>query len=530
MNSELNERENPPFIFKDNSQARNLKELIEKLENSDADLFQYHVNSERNDFANWIQFGLGLPELAKIVRGISNKESLVEAIKLYLTTSENQKLKQQEKQKNEANNQELEPEKKNKILSLFKEKDNSSVNNEINNQNNKTDDDVELPWKKGDSTLSNNISNKFQNSTNKPETSSQPYESSNKPQMPIQIKTTDTSKYRDTSSESENRLTDEEAQKIGQMLNLVKEEIKKVIFGQDEVIEYTLIALLCEGDALLEGVPGLAKSLLVETLARVISGTSFNRIQFMPDLLPSDIIGGLIYDPSTNKFTTFKGPIFANFILADEINRAPPKTHAALMEAMQEKKINIHDETYILDRPFFVLATQNPLENKGTYNLPEAILDRFLFKIILDYPDRESEKRVINENSIIGKVVEKKVLPRVTKEDVLELQSKVKNVFISDRIKEYILDIVEATRGKNKSIEGMQFIKYGAGPRASIYLGIASKARALMQGRNFVLPEDVAAVAKPILRHRLILNFKGKAHNISTDKIIDEILIKVKPE
>ncbi len=519
MISEEANNKNPPFIFKDNSQVYTLKELIDKLQNSDDELFAYHVNDQKNDFANWVEFGLRLPELAKIVKGITNKESFIEAIKLYLKKEESP----EEKQKEES---------KKKILSLFKESEEPVKKNNL---------DDKIPLNQGlfsQKTESNpNIQNQpdySQNSTeshsNNQATSSnlKSYYESNFNQNPIRLKVSDTSKYKNYSNQQ--RLDDEEAEKIGQMLTVVRDEIKKVIFGQDEVINYVLIALLCEGDALLEGVPGLAKSLLVETLSKVISGTSFNRIQFMPDLLPSDIIGGLIYEPGTGKFTTFKGPIFANFILADEINRAPPKTHAALMEAMQERKVNIHDETYILDRPFFVLATQNPLENKGTYTLPEAVLDRFLFKIILDYPDRESEKRVINENSIIGQVVQKKVSPKISKEEILELQSKVKNVFISDRIKDYILDIVEATRGLNKNIEGMQFIKYGAGPRASIYLGIAAKARALMEGRNFVLPEDVVAVAKPILRHRLILNFKGKAHNISTDKIIEEILIKVKPE
>ena len=512
MRGEATNGKNPPFIFGDNSQAHTLNDLIDKLQNSDDELFYFHVNSEKNDFANWIQFGLGLPELARIVSGITNKESFIEAVKLFLRTTEEGKSKE--------NN--LKEEKKKKLLSLFKEPLDQKAT-DSSNENIQIFANVSKP------TIKPRIEPKFkdtQNIVERPLKSDEKTENELSPKL--LIKTNDQSKYKNTSES--NRLSEEEAKKIGQMLYLVKDEIKKVIFGQDEVIDYTLIALLCEGDALLEGVPGLAKSLLVETLAKVVSGTTFNRIQFMPDLLPSDIIGGLIYDPRTSKFSTFKGPIFANFILADEINRAPPKTHAALMEAMQEKKVDIHDETYILDRPFLVLATQNPLENKGTYTLPEAVVDRFLFKIIMDYPNRESEKRVINENSLVGKVVQKKVSSKITKQEILEIQSKVKSVFISERIKNYILDLVEATRGLNKNIEGLQFIKYGAGPRASIYLGIASKAKALFEKRNFVLPEDVIAVAKPILRHRLILNFKGKAHNISTDKIIDEILMKVKPE
>jgi MoxR-like ATPase len=249
----------------------------------------------------------------------------------------------------------------------------------------------------------------------------------------------------------------------------------------------------------------------------------------MPDLLPADIIGGQIYNPKTSTFTTYKGPIFANFILADEVNRAPPKTNSALMECMQEKKINIDKDEYILDRPFLVLGTQNPLENKGTYQLPEAVLDRFMFKIIMDYPKRKDEKTIITENATVNKSLKRRAETVFTKSRLLELQKITKKIFISNRIRDYILDIVDATRGLNKNIEGFKFVKYGGGPRASIYLGIAAKAKALYEGRNYVMPDDVAFVAPDVLRHRICLNYNGKAHNISSDKIIEEILSIVNP-
>jgi len=325
-------------------------------------------------------------------------------------------------------------------------------------------------------------------------------------------------------------VSDERIKYYQTKLNEITKQIGQVFIGQDEVVEKVLMTLICNAHSLIEGVPGLAKTLLIETLARVVKGTTFHRIQFMPDLLPSDILGGQIFNPSTGEFMTMKGPIFANFVLADEINRAPPKTHAALMEAMQEKKISIDRIDYVLDKPFFVLATQNPLENKGTYELPEAILDRFMFKVILDYPKREHELIILSENNTTKPTMTKELIqPIVTKQDILDMQEDVKKVYISQRIREYVLDIVEATRGLNKNIEGMRFVEYGGGPRATIYISIAAKARALMLGRNYVLPEDVAYVCPSILRHRVSLNFVGKAHNISTDKIVEEILTKVQP-
>lgn len=322
-------------------------------------------------------------------------------------------------------------------------------------------------------------------------------------------------------------LTMEDAQEYSELLKKMVVEINKVFIGQEQAVEGVLLSILCDAHSLLEGVPGLAKTLLVETLGKVIDGTTFKRIQFLPDLLPSDIIGGQVFNPKTAEYTIYKGPIFANFVLCDEINRAPPKTHAAVMEAMQEKKINIENEEFKLDRPFFVLATQNPLENKGTYDLPEAVLDRFMFKVILDYPERKHELLIITENATT-KNLKKTLKPVIDKKKLLEMQMKVKKAYISDKIREYILDVVEATRGINKNIEGYKFVKYGAGVRASIYLSLAAKARAVMQGRNYVLPDDVAYVAYNTLRHRVVMNYRGKAHNISSEKIIDEILTKVK--
>ncbi len=322
-------------------------------------------------------------------------------------------------------------------------------------------------------------------------------------------------------------ITPQEAQEFSILLKNATKEINKVFLGQERAVERVLISVVCDAHTLLEGVPGLAKTLLIETLAKIISGTTFKRIQFLPDLLPSDIIGGQVFNPKTAEYKIYKGPIFANFVLCDEINRAPPKTHAAVMEAMQEKKINIENEEFILDRPFFVLATQNPLENKGTYDLPEAVLDRFMFKVLLDYPRREIEHDIITENATT-KNVKRKIRKVIDKETLLDMQVKVKTVFIAEKIKSYILDLVEATRGLNKDIEGFKFVKYGAGVRASIYLSLAAKAKAIIEGRNYVLPDDVDFIAPEVLRHRIALNYRGKAHNITPDKIAEEILSKVK--
>ncbi len=308
-------------------------------------------------------------------------------------------------------------------------------------------------------------------------------------------------------------------------LDLMYKEIGKAIIGQEETVFSTVTGLICDGHILLEGVPGLAKSLLVETLGRVVKGTTFRRIQFVPDMLPADILGVNAYNPKTGGFYIVKGPIFANFILADEINRAPPKTQAALMEVMQEKKVNIHKEMFPLDRPFLVLATQNPLEQYGTYPLPEAIVDRFFMKIILDYPKPKEEMEIINRNTIVNRDELTVIEPVVTKADILKFQHLVRQVYIAPEIKQYIIDIVNTTRGRSEyKIPELKYIKYGGSPRASIYLGLAGRAVALMNGRDFVIPEDIKRAAHDVLRHRILLNYEGKAAGIQTDEIITKIL------
>jgi MoxR-like ATPase len=346
---------------------------------------------------------------------------------------------------------------------------------------------------------------------------------------PTPMKTPEKEKEEFQATKTRGLVTMEEAQAYSEKLKELQQEINKVFVGQHDVVEGVIMSLICEAHTLLEGVPGLAKSLLIEVLGKTIGGTTFERIQFLPDILPADIIGGEIFNPKTSEFVTHKGPIFANFVLCDEINRAPPKTHAAVMEAMAEKKINIANEEFILDRPFLILATQNPLENKGTYSLPEAVLDRFMFKVILDYPKRSDELKIITENATTRVNFQKRIKVVITKDELLEMQKKVRTVYLAPKIREYIIDLVEATRGVNKDIQGVKFLKYGAGVRASIYLGIGAKARALMQGRNYVLPDDVYYVVPNIFRHRLALNYRGKAHNISSEKITEEIISKVNP-
>ncbi len=311
------------------------------------------------------------------------------------------------------------------------------------------------------------------------------------------------------------------------LLARLKKEIQKVVVGQHEVIEQVIISLICDAHALLEGVPGLAKSLLVETLSRCITGTTFRRIQFVPDMLPSDILGVNAFNPATGGFYIIKGPIFANFILADEINRAPPKTQAAMMEAMQERKINIHKEEFLLDRPFLVLATQNPLEQQGVYPLPEAVVDRFFMKILVDYPNWDEEMEILDRNTLVKYNIFEDVKPVMDKQTILAMQRDVRKIYVSPPVKEYILKIVMATRKKDEKVKYSKYIRYGASPRGSISLALAARAVAIMDGRDFVTPGDVKLVVHPVLRHRIILNYEGKAAGISTDEIINEILDEV---
>ena len=294
--------------------------------------------------------------------------------------------------------------------------------------------------------------------------------------------------------------------------------------GQEEVIDAFICALLCGGHVLLEGVPGIAKTLIVKSLAEA-SGCSSNRVQFTVDLLPSDIIGITTYTPEKG-FETIKGPIFANFIVADEINRSPPKTQSALIEAMQEKQVTIAKETYKLPPPFFVMANNNPLESSGVYDLPEAQVDRFLFKLLIGYPDKEDEKLIMSQNMTIRKFESFNINPVLSPEKILRMQEITKNIYIDDKIKDYIVRIIQKTR--TRDFEHGKYIEWGGSPRASIALYIASKAWALMNGRNYVIPKDVKSIAHYVLRHRIILNYKATAEKITSDRVIDEILEMIK--
>ena len=299
----------------------------------------------------------------------------------------------------------------------------------------------------------------------------------------------------------------------------------QVIVGQKHLVDSLLVCLLSDGHILLEGVPGLAKTLAIKTLAHLVDG-SYKRIQFTPDLLPADIVGTVIYSQKTENFVSRKGPIFANFILADEINRAPAKVQSALLEAMQERQVTISTETYPLPVPFLVMATQNPIEQEGTYTLPEAQVDRFMLKVIIDYPSIEEEQRIVKDH-IMGKSQE--VKPVVKLEDIIEAREVVKQVYIDDKINNYVTDLVFATRYPEKfGIDDMkQNIQYGASPRASINLALAARTYAFIKHRGYVIPEDVRAMAHDVLRHRIGLTYEAVANNITSDAIITEIINKV---
>jgi len=297
-------------------------------------------------------------------------------------------------------------------------------------------------------------------------------------------------------------------------------EVSKVIVGQEDIINSIVIAVLCNGHILLEGVPGVAKTTMIKAVTKAL-GLSFHRIQFTPDLLPSDVVGTLIYNPKNQEFETKFGPIFANLILADEINRAPAKVQAALLEAMQEHQVTIGANTYKLDEPFIVFATQNPIEQEGTYRLPEAQVDRFLFKLLIGYPSKEQEKQIIKKSLDMGQVHQV-----LNKEDVFRAQDLVKEVYIDEKVVDYIVNIVFATRApQDFKLEKIKsFIQYGVSPRATIALNQASKAHAFLKKRHFVTPDDVKAVAQPVLRHRILLSYEAEAEEISPDYIIQKIL------
>ena len=310
------------------------------------------------------------------------------------------------------------------------------------------------------------------------------------------------------------------------VIDEIKKEVSNVVVGQEKVINGFLRALLANGNVLVEGVPGLAKTLIVRALSAVM-GCGFSRIQFTPDLLPTDIIGITAYERERG-FYVLKGPIFSNFILADEINRAPPKVQSALLECMQEKQVTIGKETFSMPMPFFILATQNPLEQVGIYPLPEAQIDRFLFKIKIGYPLLDEEQAILNKNITTKKFENFTLKPIMSPEKILELQDDVKKVYLDKKIEKYIIQIVDATRNPNNyKVKFGDYIDYGASPRASIGLFIASKAEALMQGKTFVTPQDVKEVAYDVLRHRLILNYEAQSENIKVEDVISEILARV---
>lgn len=309
-------------------------------------------------------------------------------------------------------------------------------------------------------------------------------------------------------------------------IQLLKSEIGKVIVGQEHMVDRLLIALLCNGHLLLEGVPGLAKTLAIKTLSDAID-VSYNRIQFTPDLLPADITGTQMYDQKSGGFTVRKGPVFANFILADEINRAPAKVQSALLEAMQERQITIGDESFKLEEPFLVLATMNPIDQEGTYPLPEAQVDRFMMKVVLGYPSKEEEKQILRFNvrpegmPSVGKIL--------GKQDILRQRDLVKEVYLDEKIEQYIIDIVFATRTPEKY--GLSFLEplitFGCSPRASINLALTAKAHAFLQNRAFVIPEDVRAVAPDVIRHRMGLSYEAEAENMSATDILSKIIGRI---
>ncbi|MFH1358369.1 MAG: MoxR family ATPase [archaeon] len=310
-------------------------------------------------------------------------------------------------------------------------------------------------------------------------------------------------------------------------INKIKEEVRKIIVGQDVIVEGVLRALIADGHVLIEGVPGIAKTLLIRAIAQAI-GCKFSRIQFTVDLLPADITGITTYTPGKG-FETIKGPIFSNFVIADEINRAPPKTQSALLEAMQEKQVTIGRKTFILERPFFVMANNNPIESSGTYKLPEAQIDRFLFKFKMGYPTNEEEERIIEKNISIHEFEEYDVNPVVSSSTIKKMQILTRQVALSNSVKKYIVRIVNATRNpKLNNISLGKYIEWGGSPRASISLGIGSRADAILHGQKAVTPQNVKNVAHEVLRHRILLNYAGQAEEIDTDRIIDEILSKIK--
>ncbi|MFL1894376.1 AAA family ATPase [Aquimarina sp. 2-A2] len=317
----------------------------------------------------------------------------------------------------------------------------------------------------------------------------------------------------------------EKIQRESAFVDLLAMEMNKVIVGQKHMVERLLIGLLGQGHILLEGVPGLAKTLAINTLSKAVHG-SFSRIQFTPDLLPADVVGTMIYNMKENDFSIKKGPIFANFVLADEINRAPAKVQSALLEAMQEKQVTIGDETFILDKPFLVMATQNPVEQEGTYPLPEAQVDRFMLKTVIKYPLLEEEQLIVRAN-LSGSF--EKVNPVVSVEQIINAQKVVREVYMDEKIEKYILDIIFATRFPEKyNLEELKpLINFGASPRGSINMATAAKCYAFIKRRGYVIPEDVRAVVHDVLRHRIGITYEAEAENITSEDIINKIVNEI---
>ncbi|MAW95876.1 MULTISPECIES: MoxR family ATPase [unclassified Leeuwenhoekiella] len=317
----------------------------------------------------------------------------------------------------------------------------------------------------------------------------------------------------------------EKIERESAFVKILTMEMNKVIVGQKHMVERLLIGLLGRGHILLEGVPGLAKTLAINTLSQAVHG-SFSRIQFTPDLLPADVVGTLIYNMKLNDFSIKKGPIFANFVLADEINRAPAKVQSALLEAMQEKQVTIGDETFKLDAPFLVMATQNPVEQEGTYPLPEAQVDRFMLKTVIDYPKHAEEQLIIRQNL---KGSYEKVNPVVSVEQILRAQEAVREVYMDEKIEKYILDIIFATRyPENYKLADLKpLISFGSSPRGSINLATASKCYAFIKGRGYVIPEDVRAIVHDVLRHRIGITYEAEAENVTTEEIINKIVNEI---
>ena len=327
-----------------------------------------------------------------------------------------------------------------------------------------------------------------------------------------------------TTSDKKIQELTEISHKYSKIISNVMLETQKNIIGQEDIIKKILISIISEGHVLLESVPGLAKTLMIKTMADIFSVNNV-RIQFTPDLLPADILGTKIYKNNSNTFEIQKGPIFHNFVLADEINRAPPKVQSALLESMQEKQVSIHGETFQLEKPFLVLATQNPIENEGTYKLPEAQVDRFALKILIKYPSKEEEIKIIEKNTT-DKIT--KVEPILKSNEILQMQEFNSKIYADNIILKYVANIIDATRNPdNYELDLKNIIEFGASPRASIWLIKAAKANAMISGRGYVIPEDIKEVAHDVLRHRLILTFEAEAEEINSDKVIDIILDKI---